>query len=43
MINSLHLGAKMTPSEALEAIRRRFNELGIDRRDLNVELGGECY
>lgn len=43
MMNSLHLGNKMTPSQALEAIRHRFNELGIDRRDLNVELGGDCY
>ncbi|MFH0959418.1 MAG: hypothetical protein V1897_12010 [Pseudomonadota bacterium] len=33
----------MTPSEALEEIKRRFNELGIDKSQFNIELGGDCY
>ncbi len=33
----------MTPAEALEKIRRRFKKLGIDPRNFNVELDGDCY
>jgi len=33
----------MTPSETLNKIRKRFNELDRDRRDVIVEVGGISY
>ncbi len=33
----------MTPSETLNKIRKRFNELDRDRHDVIVEVGGVSY